>query len=614
MIQQGVTINFYLLPLSNYLKKFLEYYFNKENILRGNKGYYSPDVSNSKTSNAYLHNFQKLMGARSASKNYFISDIHSKSQKSAENSQSPVHYRPDQSNSFRNTDHHKIIELQGQHKIKQNYIYSSPLNPSEKTTNLSYNYPSTVTNRSMNVLQNENKRVLGSLHNSPLRSDVRQDHAYHLSNQKNLEYAQQITEIAQMRQLGRYDSSKYQLLDIQNQNKASGPISQSKHSSIKIQKSPSQYKEEEETKYKSPKTKSPNEKQFSKKSSSSKKIENKMIEAKRSVLRKGSLGIIEKFQSSKHAGSLASEFNLGQLNRKHLEDELRNRSYNLPKKGQNDIKHRDDKLISPNRNILTNFKSDNKSTNNISNYGVLNGQISLENTSKLTKQKLKLKNVLQSNLQKFSPQRIDPQQTDNVLKQKWSKSRENTHDSRSISKSIIDQIKRTPRVSKKAENHSNTQFNDGQDSLLRNMVSNGGTQLLNNMIARKLSSGSSLGSGINLLQNNYSKQASSRNSSSQQTKDSIQQEFSSGLKLHTRKKSDWDSRKALNNSTNSKNSAKEISQTSSPTEYPNNYNLQLMRRKLSSYPINEKSLGLNSPNSHNIKSTTFEQVLSQRSD
>ena len=66
----------------------------------------------------------------------------------------------------------------------------------------------------MNVLQNENKRVLGSLHNSPLRSDVRQDHAYHLSNQKNLEYAQQITEIAQMRQLGRYDSSKYQLLDI----------------------------------------------------------------------------------------------------------------------------------------------------------------------------------------------------------------------------------------------------------------------------------------------------------------------------------------------------------------------------------------------------------------
>ena len=119
-----------------------------------------------------------------------------------------------------------------------------------------------------------------------------------------------------------------------------------------------------------------------------------MIEAKRSVLRKGSLGIIEKFQSSKHAGSLASEFNLGQLNRKHLEDELRNRSYNLPKKGQNDIKHRDDKLISPNRNILTNFKSDNKSSNNISNYGVLNGQISLENTSKLTKQKLKLKNVL----------------------------------------------------------------------------------------------------------------------------------------------------------------------------------------------------------------------------
>jgi hypothetical protein len=57
MIQQGVTINFYFLPLSNYLKNFLEYYFNKENILRGNKGYYSPDVSNSKTSNAYLHNF-----------------------------------------------------------------------------------------------------------------------------------------------------------------------------------------------------------------------------------------------------------------------------------------------------------------------------------------------------------------------------------------------------------------------------------------------------------------------------------------------------------------------------------------------------------------------------
>ena len=50
-----------------------EYYLNKEN-LRGNQGYYSPDIRSKKGSSTYLQNFQKLMGARSGSRNNIISN------------------------------------------------------------------------------------------------------------------------------------------------------------------------------------------------------------------------------------------------------------------------------------------------------------------------------------------------------------------------------------------------------------------------------------------------------------------------------------------------------------------------------------------------------------
>lgn len=125
-----------------------------------------------------------------------------------------------------------------------------------------------------------------------------------------------------MRQLGKFELKNPQSPSIKN-----------KYLQLRMNSKSSLNNSDHRRKFKSPKRKSPSSKNIMKKSSSSSKKLSKRSQksGKRSVLRKGSLGMIERFQNNRFVSdnSSAGE-NLDELRKKYSQanNSSRNRSYN----------------------------------------------------------------------------------------------------------------------------------------------------------------------------------------------------------------------------------------------------------------------------------------------